>query len=202
MDGDDFPSWFTRRKRFPFFGGWPEEMDEMMKEMERMMGEAFKEYQEKLPKELVRERKLPGGRIARELGPVVYGYSVTIGPDGKPVIREFGNLKPSKQKLGLTPKIDITTEREPLIDIITDNKNIKVVAEVPGVDKTDIKLHATKDTLTISVDARGRRYYKELDLPSEVDPKTARSIYRNGVLEVTVRRVERRKPSGESIKIE
>ena len=166
------------------------------------MSEAFKEYQEKIPKELVRERKLPGGRISRELGPVVYGYSVTVGPDGKPVIREFGNLKPQKYKPGLAPRIDIKTEREPLIDIITDNKTIKIVAEVPGVDKTDIKLHAAKDTLTISVDAKGRRYYKELDLPSEADPKTARSMYRNGVLEVTLRKVEGKKPTGEQIKVE
>jgi len=29
------------------------------------------------------------------MGPFVYGYSFSMGPDGKPVIREFGNVKPS-----------------------------------------------------------------------------------------------------------
>jgi HSP20 family protein len=202
MSWDDFPNWFKRRRGFPFFGSGFEEMDEMMREMEEMISKAFKEYQEKIPKELIKEKKLPEGGITRELGPVVYGYSVTVGPDGKPVIREFGNLKPSQHRPGLTPKIDIKSEREPLIDIITDDKNIKVVAEVPGVEKSDIKLHATKDTLTISVDAKGRKYYKELDLPSEVDPKTARSMYRNGVLEVNLRKISTKKPAGEQIKVE
>ena len=31
----------------------------------------------------------------RDIGPIVYGYSMTIGPDGKPRIKEFGNVKPS-----------------------------------------------------------------------------------------------------------
>lgn len=28
-----------------------------------------------------------------EMGPFVYGYSMTIGPDGKPKVREFGNIR-------------------------------------------------------------------------------------------------------------
>ena len=27
-------------------------------------------------------------------GPVYYGYTMTVGPDGKPVIQEYGNVKP------------------------------------------------------------------------------------------------------------
>jgi len=26
------------------------------------------------------------------MGPFVYGYSMTMGPDGKPIVREFGNV--------------------------------------------------------------------------------------------------------------
>jgi HSP20 family protein len=32
------------------------------------------------------------GVKVREIGPLVYGYSATIGPDGKPNVREFGNV--------------------------------------------------------------------------------------------------------------
>ena len=191
--------WRRRRSRFPFFSSFFEEMDEIMREMERMLEEMFKGYRETLPSELIRERKLPDGRIVREFGPVVYGYSITIGPDGKPVIREFGNVKPSLK--GFRPSLDIKMEREPLVDIMSDNGNIKVIAELPGVEKEDIKLHATSKTLTISVDTPQRKYYKELELPAEVDPKTAKSIYRNGVLEVTLAKIKE-KPKGEPIKVE
>jgi len=193
-------SWdeWWRRRRSPFFRFF-EEMDEWIREMERMMEDMFKEFREEaLPRDLFRERKLPDGRIVREFGPVVWGYSVTIGPDGKPVIREFGNVKPSLR--GLKP-LDIRTEREPLVDVFSDNGNIKVIAELPGVEKGDIKLYATSNTLTISVDTPQRKYYKELELPAEVDPKSAKSTYKNGVLEVTLSKVKE-KGKGEPIKVE
>ena len=50
-------------------------------------------FQPNAPKELVREYQTPEGEKVREVGPIVYGYSMTIGPDGKPHVREFGNVK-------------------------------------------------------------------------------------------------------------
>jgi HSP20 family protein len=49
---------------------------------------------------LVREYITPEGGEVREVGPVVYGYSMTVGPDGKPRVREFGNVKRSRFGFG------------------------------------------------------------------------------------------------------
>ena len=68
-------------------------IDDMFREMEKMMDEELKNFTEKVPKEYVKERKLPDGSTVKELGPFVYGYSMKIGPDGKPDIQEFGNIK-------------------------------------------------------------------------------------------------------------
>jgi HSP20 family protein len=73
---------------------------------------------------------------------------------------------------------------------------------VPGVTKEDITLNATEDRLTISVDTPKRKYYKEVALPEKVDPKTAKASYKNGVLEVTLDKLERKPPTGERIKID
>jgi HSP20 family protein len=27
-------------------------------------------------------------------GPYYYGYTMTVGPDGKPIVKEYGNVKP------------------------------------------------------------------------------------------------------------
>ena len=75
-------------------GGWfgndmPRQIDEMKREMERMFEEQFKEIQTKAPKELVREYETPEGVKVREVGPLVYGYSTTIGPDGKPKVKRI-----------------------------------------------------------------------------------------------------------------
>ncbi|MEM1514729.1 MAG: archaeal heat shock protein Hsp20 [Candidatus Bathyarchaeia archaeon] len=198
MSFDEFwERWWKRRSPFSRFF---EEIDEMFREMERIFGREFEELARKVPKDLVRERTLPDGTRVREWGPFVYGYSITIGPDGKPEIREFGNVKPGISRFG-RPSIDIREEREPLVDIVSTNGEIKVIAELPGVEKEDIKLHGTETTLIINVDTPQRKYYKEVELPEKVDPKQAKSSYKNGVLEITLPK-KREAPKGEPIKIE
>jgi len=194
---DDYPEWFKRR-RSPFFRSWDfGEVDKMFHEMEKMMEEEFKDFTSKVPKDYVRELKLPDGTTKREFGPFVYGYSIKVGPDGKPEISEFGNVKPSLEG----PKVK--EEREPLVDIIETNGEIHVVVELPGVDKEDIKLRGTETTLTISVDVPQRKYYKEIKLPARVNVRDAKTEYKNGVLEVKLPKIgDEKKPKGEPINIE
>ena len=93
------------------------DIDDMFREMEKMMDEELKNFTEKVPKEYVKERKLPDGSTVKELGPFVYGYSMKIGPDGKPEIQEFGNIKK-----GLKGTPQVKEEREPLVDIVETNR--------------------------------------------------------------------------------
>ena len=168
----------------------------MFHEMEKMMDDEVKKFMEKVPKEYVKERKLSDGSTVKELGPFVYGYSMKIGPDGKPEIQEFGNIKKS---LG-GPQVK--EEREPLVDIVETENEIRVVVEMPGVEKSDIKLHGTEDSLTISVDTPHYKYYKDVDLPTKVKVREAKSTYKNGVLEVILPKVDAPKnPEGEPIDI-
>jgi HSP20 family protein len=126
-----------------------------------------------------------------------------MGPDGKPVIREFGNVKASKPTAfgSQRPRLNVRKEREPLVDLIEEKDSLKVVAEVPGVESEAIDLNATENSLTISVDNKDRRFYKEVEFPSKVDPESVKASYRNGVLEVTLTK-RKTKPKGYKIKIE
>jgi HSP20 family protein len=59
----------------------------------------------------------------REVGPFVYGYSITIGPDGVPRVKEFGSVKSPMNRAGRLGASMFSAEREPLSDIsITDNE--------------------------------------------------------------------------------
>ena len=182
MSEDEFFSnWLRRRWRFPTANLF----DELEQDFEQM----FKDLE--LPKDLIRERKLPDGGTVREMGPFVYGYSFSMGPDGKPVIREFGNVKPSLKggPMGeVRPQLDVKEDREPLVDTIVNPDTVKVVAELPGVEKPDIALECDGQKLTLKVDTDKRRYYKELELPVEVDPDTSKASYKNGVLELLLTR--------------
>jgi HSP20 family protein len=169
--------------RLPFFG------DQFFDDMDRMMQEMIREATESAPRDMVRERRLPDGSTIREIGPIVYGYSMKIGPDGKPILREFGNVRPAHRVGPGQPKVELAEKREPLVDVIDDGENVKVLAELPGVEKHDIKLSCDGHSLTVAVEAAGRKYYKQEPLGSEVDPDSAKATYKNGVLEVTLRKV-------------
>ncbi|HYY91435.1 MAG TPA: archaeal heat shock protein Hsp20 [Candidatus Dormibacteraeota bacterium] len=176
-----FPEIFRRRFRFPM-SNWFEDFEKSFEEMFKGM---------ELPKDLVRERKLPDGGTVKEMGPFVYGYSFSVGPDGKPVIREFGNVKPSLRgsPFGASkPRLDVKEEREPLVDTMVQSDNVKVVAELPGVEKSDIALECDGRNLVLKVDSPKHRYYKSLELPVEVDPDTSKASYKNGVLELILHR--------------
>ena len=171
--------WWKRRRRrrpHPWFNIF-DRLDEMMEEM---MHQAFKTPSKK-------------ARVPR---PYVYGFSMSVGPDGRPVIREFGNVQSSRSG----PRVQ--EEREPLVDIMEEERDVVIVAELPGVEKDDINLQTTKDHLTISVDTPQRKYHKELELPARVDPKSARASYKNGVLEVRLRKLVKKGFTGERVFIE
>ncbi len=161
-------------------------MDRFFRDLDEMMQKQFEDLF-KMPK--------TGKGEVKVYGPYVYGFSYTLGPDGKPMIQEFGNVKPTR----FGPKL--REEREPLVDIMSEKDEVVVTAELPGVEKTDIKLNVAEDALTISVDTEKHKYHKELKLPAMVDSKSAKASYKNGVLEVRLRKkVE--KPKGENVPIE
>ncbi|HEX9678643.1 archaeal heat shock protein Hsp20 [Nitrososphaera sp.] len=189
-----FDEWFGKRRR-----SWFPDVDDMMKEMERMMQEAFKNLEQQVPKNLVRERKLEDGSTVREMGPIVYGYSVKIGPDGKPEVRKFGNIDTMPHLLG--GGLSVKEEREPLVDVIKGSEDVRVVAEVPGVNKEDLRVSADEGAVTIESATGSPRYYKKINLPDAVDPKTAKSTYKNGILEVSIK-LKKKGDGGVSIKIE
>jgi len=187
MDSFDEDKDKRRRRRNPFdIFGFDEnfirdlfEDERVMEDIRRMTEEMMKMFSNAQP-----------GRS------VVHGFKIHIGPDGKPHIEDFGN-KPIKSPEGQPL---ISEEREPLTDIIEGDDDVAVTVEIPGVEKEDIDLNVTNDTLEITVDNPKRKYRKRLDLPCDVLPKTTKATYKNGVLDVVIKRKEKKKP-GEGYKV-
>ena len=184
------------------------DFDDIHKEMNRMF-DVFNDISNNAPKELVREYETKEGGKVREVGPIVYGYSMTIGSDGKPHVREFGNIKSLNdsyvKKIGTQPDniSQISAEREPLVDVNLTDKEVKVVVEMPGIRKEDIKVKAydSQVEVTTSKDAQ-RKYHKNIELPELAEIETAKSAYNNGILEITFDKKKVTKPAGKEIKIE
>ena len=191
------------------FFGFPDifrGFDEMRREMEREFEDTFKNIENKAPKDLVREYETPGGGKVREYGPFVYGYSMTIGPDGKPKVREFGNvrspLSSSSRRGGSFTRPLISSEREPLADVTTTDKDVKVVVEMPGVSKQNIVVKVYDNSVEITTTGTDRKYHEVIEIPPETDIETATSAYKNGILEITFKKKQQTKPKGKQINIE
>lgn len=112
----------------------------------------------------------------------VYGFSIKTMTGGRPVVESFGNIK--KTPKGPT----VEEEREPLTDVFDEKEEVRVYAEMPGVNEEDIKLDLKGDILDILAKSGDRKYHKEILLPVKVKSETLISSYKNGILEVKIRK--------------
>jgi HSP20 family protein len=89
-----------------------------------------------------------------------------------------------------------------LVDVNTTDKEVKVVLEMPGVKKEDIKINAFDGSVDVIANNPQRKYHKTVELPQDADIETVKSTYNNGILEITFNKKENIKPKGKEIKIE
>jgi len=112
----------------------------------------------------------------------VYGFSVKMGLGGKPAVEPFGNVK-------ATPKGPVVEEaREPIVDVFEEENEIQILAEMPGVEEQDVELEIKGDILILSAMGSDRKYYKELLLPSQVEPEALSRSHKNGIFEARFKR--------------
>ncbi|MFW9831081.1 MAG: archaeal heat shock protein Hsp20 [Candidatus Thorarchaeota archaeon] len=172
-----------RRKRKNW---WDDEsFDSQFEAIQRMFEEIMKMFADTNPEDMFgadAQEQLEEIMKHLQKNPMVWGFSAAIGPDGKMRMNPFGNLNPEG-----APSV-VREEREPLIDIMEQDGTIIIVAELPGVTRNDIQINVSDYTVTIQVDTPKRKYAKNLDLPAAVEPSTAKTNYRNGILEIQLKK--------------
>lgn len=140
--------------------GFEKEFEQMRKKIDKMFRDFFRDYSSQFR------------------APFHYGFSVRIGKDGIPKIKEFGTMKPTVE--GRDP-----SEREPVYDVMEGEEEIYVTVELPGTVPDKISLRASERVLT--VEAHGfRRYWKVLELPEAVDASSLTWTFNNGVLDIVL----------------
>jgi HSP20 family protein len=134
-----------------------------------------------------------------ETFPYYYGYQITVGPDGRPRIREFGNAKPASKGL-----MQQSSVREPLVDTSFDEKDnlLTITAEMPGITKQDVKVELAEGLVTIHAEKGDKKYHTELPVNEELDSDSAKATYTNGILELKIRSKRSPKPKAKEVKVE
>ena len=89
----------------------------------------------------------------------------------------------------LPASVGTIKERENAVDIIEEEDFIHVMVEVPNFKENDISLNVDGKTLTIKAGAQTKTYYKKVELPNAVRKDLVKSSYRNGILEVKLKKV-------------
>lgn len=79
-------------------------------------------------------------------------------------------------------------EPKPLIDILEENDEIIVVTEFAGFQRENLTIHVKNQRLTLSAENADRKYHKSLNLPRRVIPETIRTEFKNGVLEIRLKK--------------
>jgi HSP20 family protein len=121
-----------------------------------------------------------------------YGYSMTMGPDGKPLVREWGTGLPNQDIEQGFPQPTGQQVSEPLTQVDCDatNMKVRVLVEMPGVSKESVKVKATETAVRVTASHGGKDYDVEVPLNAKVDPKSAKATCNNGVLDLTLDMLE------------
>ena len=115
-----------------------------------------------------------------------------------------GWLRPFRRDWLAFPELDISM---PKVDVIDRDEEVVVRAEVPAVKKEDIEVSISGNTVTIKGETKHEEkektgdYYRSeisrgafsrmVSLPAEVDESKARASLKDGVLELTLPKVEK-----------
>jgi HSP20 family protein len=164
-----------------------EEMNKEFAEAEEMMNRMFRTVHEISPSDVAAN------------SPYYYGYQITMGPDGKPRVRKFGNIKPSARGL-----IEQAGVRQPLFDTAIDGKEntLIITAEMPGINKEDIKVNMADQYVTIHAGKGDKKYHTDIPVDVELDDTSAKVTYSNGILELKIKLKQALKSHGKEIKVE
>jgi HSP20 family protein len=103
----------------------------------------------------------------------------------------------------------------PQVEVTDLDKELRVTAELPGLDENDVEIRIEDGVLSLrgekqsDFDDKDRRYSerfygsfeRRIVLPAEVDDERVSATFKNGVLSVTLPKTERARESGRKIPI-
>ncbi len=122
------------------------------------------------------------------------------------MLSETGPLSFGPRMLPETTGEEFARTAVPCVDMIEEEDKIRVIADMPGVEKEDISLNIKGDMLEISAERRIEeeeerkgyirkertytKYYRKMPLPADIDVDKIEATFKNGVLEVSMPKVK------------
>ncbi|MBR9682031.1 MAG: Hsp20/alpha crystallin family protein [Candidatus Altiarchaeota archaeon] len=124
---------------------------------------------------------------------------------GKGSIEVFGPTQ--RRQRNKTPGV-----REPITEINETKDEVIVTIEIPGATKEDISLDVSSNGIEISAKTQrltdsgevsgtsSTEFKKFMSLPTDVDPDSVNASYKNGILEIKLKKLKQTKSKKVTIK--
>ena len=122
----------------------------------------------------------------------VQSFGANIAPHNEINVPEFEN----NRSMALEERHEKSEKSDFSTDIIETDEEISVTVNIPGAEKEDIGLNVTEGSLEIIINTPKVRYHKIHKLPCDVKPKAAIASYKNGVLDIVMKRKEKKNTEG------
>jgi HSP20 family protein len=133
----------------------------------------------------------------------------------KPIIRERGFDKFFSE---FTKNVEFPVNRFPRVDVVDDEKSIKLIAELPGVKKEDVKILLEDGYLTVSGDKKNDfegkeeiniirnerlfgKFERKFELPEDINPDEIKAKFENGLLKISIDKLIPEKPKERIIEV-
>jgi len=132
--------------------------------------------------------------------------------------RHINHRTPAANSTNGNREILQKTDWAPVVDITENKDAFLITAELPGVNKEDVKVHVHDGVLTIEGDRRYEhrdeedrrhrveRFYghfaRSFTLPEHVDDENIKASYHDGLLELTLAKQEKAKPRAIEVEVE
>ena len=85
--------------------------------------------------------------------------------------------------------LSLIKERQPIIDVFDEEDYLLVLAQLPGMDKQDVKVKADENTVTITAENAVKEYLETIKLPSHVMKGMVKFTYRNNILQAKLKKI-------------
>ena len=120
--------------------------------------------------------------------PYFYGYTIEVGPDGQPIVNTFGNADQFNGSTAGSRPQNVSESQDPAVDVLESKKDnsIKIIVEMPGVTKENIKVTENQGMVNITAENGDRKYNKNIPTGKKLDADKSKANYLNGILELKI----------------
>ncbi len=133
----------------------------------------------------------------------------------KPLIGERGFDKFFNE---FTNDVEFPVNRFPMVDVVDDEKSIKLIAELPGLNKEDVKILLEDGFLTVSGEKKNEfegkeeiniirnerlfgKFERKFELPEDINPDEIKAKFENGLLNISIAKLAPEKPKERIIEV-